>query len=98
MDKVRVESDLPPEFCQYRDEGCEVEPSCLSCHLPRCIHDDPARSRELKHRRRDDEVRQAHRMGEASVSALARRFQISRRTVYRILSASGDPVEGRNNS
>lgn len=83
MDKVR-ESDLPPEFCQYRDEGCEVEPSCLSCHLPRCIHDDPARSRELKHRRRDDEVRWAHKTG-ANVAALARRFQISRRTVYRIL-------------
>ena len=29
--------DLPPEYCHYRDEGCDLADSCLNCPLPRCI-------------------------------------------------------------
>jgi len=28
------EPDLPPEYCHYRDEGCEFLDSCLNCPLP----------------------------------------------------------------
>ncbi len=86
MDK-NVCDDLPPEFCQYRDEGCDVEPSCLACQLPRCIHDEPSQSRRLKHRQRDNEIRRAYRQG-SPIPGLIQRFHISRRTVYRILQRS----------
>lgn len=85
MDKFRAPQDLPPEFCQYRDEGCQIHPSCLDCPLPRCMYDEPGKSRQLKHRQRDAEIRRAHRAEGADISALVRRFRISRRTVYRIL-------------
>ena len=29
-----AEIDLPPEFCRYRDEGCELAESCLDCPFP----------------------------------------------------------------
>ncbi|MFH1031210.1 MAG: hypothetical protein V1767_01365 [Chloroflexota bacterium] len=34
FERDEFELDLPPEFCQYRDEGCEVATSCLRCPLP----------------------------------------------------------------
>ncbi len=88
MDEVRALDDLPPEFCQYRDEGCQVEPSCLTCSLRRCGYETPLKLRRLKHRKRDEAVRRASRSG-ASIPGLARRFRVSRRTVYRILSDGG---------
>ena len=35
------EPDLPPEYCHYRDEGCEFADSCLNCPFPQCIYDEP---------------------------------------------------------
>ncbi len=35
------ELDLPPEYCHYRDEGCEFADSCLNCPLTECIYDEP---------------------------------------------------------
>lgn len=35
------ESDLPPEFCHYPDEGCEFAQACLDCPFPQCIYDEP---------------------------------------------------------
>lgn len=31
--------DAFPEQLDYRDTGCSVHPSCLSCPLPRCVLD-----------------------------------------------------------
>ena len=28
------EPDLPPEYCHYRDEGCDLAESCLDCPFP----------------------------------------------------------------
>ena len=36
-----IEQDLPPEYCRYRDEGCEFADSCLNCPFPRCVYDQP---------------------------------------------------------
>ena len=36
-----IESDLPPEYHHYRDEGCEMADSCLNCPFPQCIYDEP---------------------------------------------------------
>ena len=48
----RDELDLPPEYCHYRDEGCEFADSCLDCPFPKCIYDEPGgRQRWLKEQR-----------------------------------------------
>ena len=36
-----VGSDLPPEYCHYRDEGYELAGSCLNCPFPQCVYDEP---------------------------------------------------------
>ncbi len=35
------EPDLPPEYCRYRDEGCDLADSCLDCPFPQCIYEQP---------------------------------------------------------
>ncbi len=35
------ENDLKPEYCQYRDEGCEYARACLECPFPQCLYDEP---------------------------------------------------------
>ena len=42
----RNDPDLKPEFCHYKDEGCEYAPSCLECPYPQCLYDAP-RGRHL---------------------------------------------------
>jgi hypothetical protein len=34
-------ADLPPEFCHYKDEGCEYAASCLACPFPQCLYEEP---------------------------------------------------------
>jgi hypothetical protein len=48
QEKNDVELDLPPEYCHYRDDGCEFadnllhcKASCLSCPFPNCVYDEP---------------------------------------------------------
>ena len=38
---LETEADLPPEYCHYKDEGCELAKSCLNCPFPGCIYDEP---------------------------------------------------------
>jgi len=33
--------DLKPEYCHYKDEGCEYARSCLECPYPQCLYDEP---------------------------------------------------------
>ena len=79
--------DLPPERCQYRDEGCHLHPSCLECPLPHCVYDDPPEAGGLRRRykwARDQEVLHLYRQGQQA-AGLAHRFGISERSVYRIV-------------
>ncbi len=76
--------DWLPEEYEYRDEGCEVYPSCLRCPLPRCRYDEPEGGRFLIKERRNGEVRRRHREG-WTVGRLAAHFGVSRRTIQRIL-------------
>ena len=77
--------DMLPEQHQYRDEGCDVSPSCLRCPLPWCKYDDPvAYHRELR-LSRDREVMQVKREEGKTVPQLARHFGLSERTIHRIL-------------
>jgi hypothetical protein len=81
----RVRQDALPEFTHYRDEGCDLYPSCLTCPLPRCRYDKPGGARAIFNLRRDREIRHLRRRQKLPVDALARRYGVSRRTVFRIL-------------
>jgi len=83
----RVRSDSLPEHTRYRDDGCEVSPSCLTCPLPRCRYDEPGGLRGLVNSYRDGQMLELRLKG-APVEALAERFGVSRRTVFRILGSS----------
>jgi hypothetical protein len=89
---VRV--DTLPENVRYRDEGCDLSPSCLNCRLPACRYDHPSSTRRLRTLDRDAEIVRLRRRERLSIDALARRFQVSRRTVFRILRRC-DPVVDR---
>jgi hypothetical protein len=76
--------NLKPERTHYEDAGCEVWHACLSCPLPRCIYEEPRRgSAALKGLRDASIVRLS---GEGwSRNALAARYKLSPRQVFRIL-------------
>lgn len=79
------ELDLPPECCEYRDQGCELFKSCLNCPLPACIYEMPGgRQRWLK-RQRDREILRLFADEGKRVRELARSFGVSERTVQRVL-------------
>jgi len=77
--------DLPPEYCHYRDEGCDLADSCLNCPFPRCIYDQSGGKQRWLKRLRDREiVRLANTEGKG-VKELAMMFRLSQRTVQRAL-------------
>jgi hypothetical protein len=86
-----VRFDALPENVRYRDEGCDLSPSCLDCRLPICRYDHPAGTRRLRTLGRDEEIVRLRRGDRLPIDALARRFHVSRRTVFRILRRC-DPV------
>ena len=92
--------DALPEHVAYRDRGCDIFPSCLSCPLPRCRYDEPGGVRALLNRERDREIRRPRLDHELPVDEIALRFRVSRRTVFRALqhgpNARPRPLEERH--
>ena len=90
-------TDALPEDTPYVDRGCGN--GCtrsLECPFPRCRYDDPPVSRSETRVRRDAAILRARAQEGLSVSAIARRFNIGTRTVYRALQhadAAPDPAE-----
>ena len=82
----RVRGDMLPERTGYRDDGCEIHPQCLTCPLPRCRYDEPGGLNGMLTRMRDREVVRLRTKG-APVEDIAEVFGVSRRTVFRILTA-----------
>lgn len=80
--------DALPEHMSYRDEGCELAPRCLDCPLPRCKYDEPGGARRLVTERRDEALVETWRRERPPIHELARRYGISRRSVFRILRAA----------
>ena len=81
------EPDLPPEYCRYRDEGCELADSCLSCPFPQCLYDEPrGRQRWLKELRNKEIARLF--TGGGGVKELALLFGFSQRTIQRALKST----------
>ncbi|UCB42407.1 MAG: hypothetical protein JSV77_08055 [Dehalococcoidales bacterium] len=82
-----AERDLPPEFCRYHDEGCEFADSCLNCHLPLCVYDEPGGKRRLLKRRRAQEMARLFTTEGKGQKELAEIFNVSQRTVQRALKS-----------
>ncbi len=81
--------DALPEYVDYEDRGCDLYPSCLRCPLPKCRYDEPGGAAAMLRGGRDANiVRLAERDG-MTVDRLAEMFGLSRRTIFRVLRASG---------
>ncbi len=85
MEMSDIELDLPPEYCRYQDEGCELAGSCLRCPLPKCIYDQPRGRQHWLKRARDREIVRLFATEGKGVKELALEFGISQRTVQRAL-------------
>ena len=76
---------MPPEFCHYRDDGCEFASSCLNCPFSQCLYEQPrGRQRWLKRLRAEEVVRLFTTEGKG-VKELATMFGVSQRTIQRTL-------------
>ena len=84
----RVRDDALPEHQEYADSGCALWDRCLTCPLPRCRHDEPGGARQIFLRERDSEIARLRRGDGVGIDELARRFGVSRRTVFRVLRRS----------
>ena len=82
-----VRADTLPENTNYRDHGCDISSSCLSCPLPVCKFDNPGWMRRASRHRRDESVVHARRSEGLGVIELAERFKLSSRTIHRILQS-----------
>ena len=76
-------ADAFSDHRNWQDTGCEVAPRCLECPLPACRYDVAGGARHLLNIARDDEIRQRLSAGE-SAPAVAARFGLGVRTVYRV--------------
>jgi len=79
------EPDLPPEYCHYRDEGCDLAESCLDCPFPQCIYEQPRGRQSWLKKQRDREMVRLFNNEGKEVKELALLFGVSQRTVQRAL-------------
>ena len=85
LEMERDASDLPPEYCHYRDEGCEIAESCLKCPLPKCVYEEPGGRQHWLKGQRDNEIARLFYLEGKEIKELAQIFAISQRTVQRAL-------------
>ena len=81
---IGSELDLLPDEIEWRDQGCELSPSCLNCPLPKCVEDEPRGQQRLRMAARKRRMAELRRMGK-SVKEIAGLFGVSKRTVQRAL-------------
>jgi AraC-like DNA-binding protein len=79
------EPDLPPEYCHYRDEGCELASSCLNCPFDECIYEKSGGKQRWLKSVRDKEMARLFIDEGKKAKELAQMFGISQRTVQRAL-------------
>ena len=78
------ELDLLPEYCHYKDEGCEFAASCLNCPFARCVYDEPGGKQHFVQELRNREILRLYTEGK-EIKELASMFGISQRTIHRAL-------------
>ncbi len=71
-----------PENATYRDDGCDIHPSCLSCPLPVCRYDIPGGKRAVLNLYRNERIARLRRS--YTVPVVAGLMSVSRRTVVRV--------------
>ena len=81
-----------PEQMHYRDTGCEVSSSCLTCPLPQCKFDDPVWYQQYRRQGRDQQVLDSYQRQGMNVFQLAEHFSVSPRTIHRVLRRNRQPV------
>ncbi len=79
------ELDLPPEYCRYRDDGCDLAGSCLNCPFPQCIYEQPRGRQRWRKKLRENEMLQLFTTKGKEVKELAVMFGVSQMTVQRAL-------------
>ncbi len=77
--------DRLPDYSEYRDQGCDLSPSCLRCPLPKCRYDKQEGGRRASKRLRDLEILRQRTVSDRSISDLATEFDLSKRTIQRII-------------
>jgi len=82
--------DLLPEYCRYRDDGCEFADSCLNCPFPDCIYAQPGGRQQWLKKFRDREVLKLFTAQGKGARELAVMFGVSQRTIQRILKRARD--------
>ena len=85
--RPRRRHDPLPENTRYKDDGCSISESCFTCPLPRCRYEEPGGLRGVLNEMRDRQILALKQAG-APVEDLADRFQVSRRTVFRVLEGT----------
>lgn len=80
-----IEMDLAPEYCHYRDDGCELSGSCLNCPFARCIYDEPGGKQHWLKRLRAREMARLFTSEGKGLKELALMFGVSQRMVQRAL-------------
>ena len=58
----------------------------VQCPLPTCKYDDPLRASRARRQHRNQQAIEVRLQTGATITALAERFHITQRTVYRILA------------
>lgn len=81
-----VRTDTLPEHTRYIDDGCEVSRTCLECPLHVCRYDEPIHIDDRAER--DDRIFKLRKDG-VPIPELARAFDISTRSVQRIIQRGG---------
>lgn len=76
--------DLPPEYCRYKDEGCELADSCLNCPFPRCLYEEPGGKRRWLKKMRDRKIKKMFKEG-SGTAEIGKVLGLSRRTIQRSL-------------
>ena len=84
----KVDLDLPPEYCRYRDEGCDLAESCLSCPFPGCVYDEPGGKQHWLKKLRAREMARLFTTDGKGIKELAMMFGVSQRTVQRALKTA----------
>lgn len=77
--------DMLPEYAHYKDTGCELYRSCLSCPLERCRYDQIGGERRILADERDLSIVAMRREGRP-ITRIADYLGISRRTVFQVLA------------
>ena len=78
--------DALPEHTHYVDTGCSLHSSCLTCPLARCRYEEPGGARRILSDDRDRSILTLRHEQGLPVNAIAQRYGVSRRTVFRILA------------